>query len=70
MPCKKRKQCKHLVPCKQCGCKLYPDCRVFDDDGDVMLCEECVNGADGSHKKGIGPAAGENVTEKRHKKED
>jgi hypothetical protein len=34
----------------------------------VMLCEECVNGADGSHKEGIGPA--EKAGEKRHKKED
>ena len=69
MPSKKRKRCKqHLVPCEQCGCKLYPECRVEDDDGDVMLCEECVNGADGSHKEGIGPA--EKAGEKRHKKED
>jgi len=66
MPSKKRKRCKqHLVPCEQCWCTLYPDCRVEDVFGDVMVCEECVNGTDGSHKEGIGPAeTGEKCTKK------
>ncbi len=58
MPSKKRKRCnsgKALVPCATCKCKLYPDCRVEDFFGDVMLCE-CINGDDGTHKEGIGPS--------------
>jgi hypothetical protein len=65
MPSKKRKRCEPLVPCHQCKCKLYPDCRVEDVFGDVVFCEECVNGEDATHKEGIGPA--ENAGEKKKK---
>jgi hypothetical protein len=72
MPSKKRKRSTTLVPCKNCGCKLYPHCTVKNFFGNVVSCEECINYATGSHKDQVGPAekAGEKPGKKAGKKED
>lgn len=51
MPAKKKAKKKHTKPppCPLCKCLEFPECVERDDQGDHVVCDECMNGANGGH---------------------